>query len=77
MLYKKPVPKKFTNFRRKYYLSTTGEARACKRESGTGVLLWILWNFSKELYAEQLKTAASGPLEAFWEINILEIEIWS
>ena len=30
------------------------------RGSGTGVLLWILWNFSEQFYAEQLWTTAPG-----------------
>ena len=30
------------------------------RETGTGALLWILWNFSEQLYEEQLWTAAPG-----------------
>ena len=29
-----------------------------RRESKIGVLLWNLWNLSKQLHAEQLRTAA-------------------
>ena len=30
------------------------------RNSGTGVLLYTLWNFSEQFYADQLWTAATG-----------------
>ena len=42
-------------------IECTYNLQLCENKgSGTGVLLWILWNFSEQFYAEQLWTAAPG-----------------